>query len=137
MVTYWKLDSKVSQHFGSTLKSPPKNWKSTRHSTNEMIPIELRESEADDKLDKTKVDDKHEESDKTYMTIMSMMVLAALLQFQMRIHQTCCLRNKRLRKESKVNRILSRVQKSFWSCTHVNSCQNYTLYINLHILLNI
>ena len=22
-------------------------------------------------------------------------------------------------------------------CTHVNSCQNYTLYINLHILLNI
>ena len=26
-------------------------------------------------------------------------------------------------------------QKSFWSCTHVNSCQNYTLYINLHILL--
>ena len=27
--------------------------------------------------------------------------------------------------------------KSFWSCTHVNSCQNYTLYINLHILLNI
>ena len=27
--------------------------------------------------------------------------------------------------------------KSFWSCTHVNSCQYYTLYINLHILLNI
>ena len=27
--------------------------------------------------------------------------------------------------------------KSFWSCTHVNSFQNYTLYINLHILLNI
>ena len=27
--------------------------------------------------------------------------------------------------------------KSFWSCTHVNSCQKYTLYINLHILLNI
>ena len=25
--------------------------------------------------------------------------------------------------------------KSFWSCTHVNSYQNYTLYINLHILL--
>ena len=24
-------------------------------------------------------------------------------------------------------------QKSFWSCTHVNSCQNYTVYINLHI----
>ena len=23
--------------------------------------------------------------------------------------------------------------KSFWSCTHVNSRQNYTLYINLHI----
>ena len=35
------------------------------------------------------------------------------------------------------NRILSKVQKSFWSCTHVNSCQHYTLYINLHILLNI
>ena len=33
------------------------------------------------------------------------------------------------------NRILSKVQKSFWSCTHVNSCHNYTLYINLHILL--
>ena len=27
--------------------------------------------------------------------------------------------------------------KSFWSCTHVNSCQYYILYINLHILLNI
>ena len=27
--------------------------------------------------------------------------------------------------------------KSFWSCTHVNSFQYYTLYINLHILLNI
>ena len=36
-----------------------------------------------------------------------------------------------------INRILSKVQKSFWSCTHVNSCQKYTLYINLHILLNI
>ena len=35
------------------------------------------------------------------------------------------------------NRILSKVQKSFWSCTHVNSCQKYALYINLHILLNI
>ena len=35
------------------------------------------------------------------------------------------------------NRILSKVQKSFWSCTHVNSCQTYTLYVNLHILLNI
>ena len=36
-----------------------------------------------------------------------------------------------------LNRILSKVQKSFWSCTHVNSCQNYIPYINLHILLNI
>ena len=36
-----------------------------------------------------------------------------------------------------INRILSKVQKSFWSCTHVNSCQKYTLYINVHILLNI
>ena len=27
--------------------------------------------------------------------------------------------------------------KSFWSCTHVNSCQKYALYINLHILVNI
>ena len=35
------------------------------------------------------------------------------------------------------NRILSKVQKSFWSCTHVNCYQNYTLYINLRILLNI
>ena len=35
------------------------------------------------------------------------------------------------------NRILSKVQKSFWSCTYVNSCQNNILYINLHILLNI
>ena len=35
------------------------------------------------------------------------------------------------------NRILSKVQKSFWSCTHVNSFQKYALYINLHILLNI
>ena len=35
------------------------------------------------------------------------------------------------------NKILSKVQKSFWSCTHVNSCQNYALYINLHILFNI
>ena len=39
--------------------------------------------------------------------------------------------------KSRNNRILSKVQKSFWSCTHVNSCQKYTLYINLHILLNI
>ena len=37
----------------------------------------------------------------------------------------------------KGNRILSKVQKPFWSCTHVNSCQKYTLYVNLHILLNI
>ena len=35
------------------------------------------------------------------------------------------------------NRILSKVQKSFWSCTHVNSFQKYALYVNLHILLNI
>ena len=28
-------------------------------------------------------------------------------------------------------------KKSFWSCTHVNSCQNHILYTNLHILLNI
>ena len=33
------------------------------------------------------------------------------------------------------NRILSKVQKSFWSCTHVNSCQKYALYVNLHILM--
>ena len=32
--------------------------------------------------------------------------------------------------------ILSKVQKSFLPCTHVYSCQKYTLYINLHILLN-
>ena len=38
---------------------------------------------------------------------------------------------------AKDNRILSKVQKSFWSCTHVNSYQKYILYINLHILLNI
>ena len=30
------------------------------------------------------------------------------------------------------NRILSKVQKSFWSCTHVNSFQKYALYVNLH-----
>ena len=35
------------------------------------------------------------------------------------------------------DRILSKVQKSFWYCTHVNSFQNYALYVNLHILLNI
>ena len=39
--------------------------------------------------------------------------------------------------QGQFNRILSKVQKSFWSCTHVNSCKKYTLYINLHILLNI
>ena len=33
------------------------------------------------------------------------------------------------------NRILSKVQKTFGSCTHMNSCQKYILYINLHILL--
>ena len=27
--------------------------------------------------------------------------------------------------------------KTFWSCSHVISYQNYTLYINLHLLLNI
>ena len=51
---------KVFQHFGCTLKPPPKNWKSMRHSTNEMIPIELHESEEGDW---TIADDKHEESD--------------------------------------------------------------------------
>ena len=35
------------------------------------------------------------------------------------------------------NRILSKVQKSFWSCTHVNSIQKYALDVNLHIVLNI
>ena len=35
------------------------------------------------------------------------------------------------------NRILSKVQKSFWSCTHVNSYSKYTLHINLHILVMI
>ena len=35
------------------------------------------------------------------------------------------------------NRILSKVQKSFLSCTHVNCCQNHILYINLQIFLNI
>ena len=39
--------------------------------------------------------------------------------------------------ETNLNRILSKVQKSFWSCTHVNSFQKYALYVNLHILLNI
>ena len=38
---------------------------------------------------------------------------------------------------SEGTRIISKVQKSFCSCTHVNSCQKYALYINLHILLNI
>ena len=32
---------------------------------------------------------------------------------------------------SAITGFLSKVQKSFWSCTHVNSCQKYTLYINL------
>ena len=35
------------------------------------------------------------------------------------------------------NRILSKAQKSFWSCTHENSFQKYAIYVNLHILLNI
>ena len=34
-------------------------------------------------------------------------------------------------------RILSKVQKTVWSCTHVNSFQTYALYVNQHILLNI
>ena len=34
------------------------------------------------------------------------------------------------------NRILSEVQKSFLPFTHVYSCQKYTLYNNLHIVLN-
>ena len=38
---------------------------------------------------------------------------------------------------SGANRILSKVQKSFWSCTHVNIYQKYALYVNLHIVLNI
>ena len=36
-----------------------------------------------------------------------------------------------------INRILSKVQKSFWSCTHVNSYSKFTLHINLHILVMI
>ena len=39
--------------------------------------------------------------------------------------------------DQELNRILSKVQKSFWSCTHVNSYQKYELYVNLHILFNI
>ena len=35
------------------------------------------------------------------------------------------------------NWILSKVPKTYWSCTHVNSCPYYVLHINLHILLNI
>ena len=35
------------------------------------------------------------------------------------------------------NWILSKVQKSFWSCNHVNSFQKYALYVNLHILFMI
>ena len=31
-----------------------------------------------------------------------------------------------------VNKILSKVQKSFWSCTHVNCCQ-ITHYISIYI----
>ena len=33
------------------------------------------------------------------------------------------------------NRIIFKVAEFFRSCTHVNSCQKYALYINLHILL--
>ena len=32
------------------------------------------------------------------------------------------------------NRILSNLQKSFWSCSHMNFCLLNTLHINLHIL---
>ena len=32
------------------------------------------------------------------------------------------------------NRILSKVQKSFCSCTHVNSCQKYTLYQSTYFI---
>ena len=32
-----------------------------------------------------------------------------------------------------LKRILSKVQKSFWSCTHVNCCQKYVLYIHGNI----
>ena len=35
-----------------------------------------------------------------------------------------------------INETIHLPTKSFCSCTHVNSCQNYILYINLHILLN-
>ena len=36
-----------------------------------------------------------------------------------------------------INRILSKVQKSFWSCTHVNRYSKFTLHINQHILVMI
>ena len=39
--------------------------------------------------------------------------------------------------QERSNRIISKDQKSIWSCTDVNSCQKYALYMNLHILLNI
>ena len=32
------------------------------------------------------------------------------------------------------NRILSKVQKSFWSCTHANSCQKYALYQTMYLI---
>ena len=40
-----------------------------------------------------------------------------------------------IRLHQATNRILSKVQKSFWSCAHVNSCSKFTLHINLHILV--
>ena len=45
--------------------------------------------------------------------------------------------NSNLQTDMGNNRILPKVQKSFWSCTHVNSFQKYALSINLHMLLNI
>ena len=39
--------------------------------------------------------------------------------------------------QEEINTILLKVQKSFWSCTHVNSSQKYALYVNQHIFLNI
>ena len=53
----------LPNHFSSTLKSLPQNWKSTTHITEEMIPIELVDSEEDDNVDDTNAEDKHEESD--------------------------------------------------------------------------
>ena len=32
------------------------------------------------------------------------------------------------------NRILSKLKKSFWSCTHVNSCQKYPLYQSTYFI---